>query len=121
MGCASDLSHLKQVFFDVPTEAGALCFELIYFTGNAWTALHRHPEYVMDEIIAGTLEEHLYQRDKTSQGNYNLIRKCQRPAEDTRVIYDPEGSPHNVRGSSDACLTLCLYLGTQVMQNIESA
>lgn len=114
---ADAVSHIKQRLLDIPVSPGQLTFEVMYFTGLAWTKPHLHPEYVVDEIITGRLQEHLYRVHQ--DGTYSGIKNRIRTAGDRRAIYDPEGFPHNVTGTeSDPCIMLTLCLGTRAVAPI---
>ena len=110
-------SHVKQRLLEHSVVAGRLVFELMCFTGASWTEPHIHPEYVIDEIIAGSLEEHMYQlqQDNAYHGVQQHVRSCG----DRRVLHDPEGCPHRIRSADGCAVVLTLYLGTRPVQPIQ--
>lgn len=111
-------SHQKEVIFETMTAQGYLCFEVIHFTGKAFTSLHLHPEYVVDEVVRGTLKEENY---RLQHGVYRKEDVVIREAGDSRQSFDPQGMPHRVIAQGGSCYTYCLSLGTHGVRAVKES
>lgn len=112
----SDTSHQKKCLFQKQEHGQTLKVELIHFTGLHWTGPHIHPQFLMEWIISGTLEEQCYSH---INGEYRANAIQVRYSNDFRMIDDPSGHPHNVRSKEGCCQVLCLSLGSTPVTPIE--
>ncbi len=101
-------SHLKLRLLELDTPRGVLKFEIIYFTGVSTTSPHTHPEFVIDEIISGTLQE---EELISKNGVYQVQQAHLREDKDIKAYFDPSGSPHKVKAVHGPCKSFCLSLG----------
>lgn len=101
-------SHAKVLYLEELTNHGTLKFECMYFTGDCYTALHTHPEYVIDELIDGELIEDEFELRNDEYISTNQIKRVDN---DLRKSFDPSGLPHRVCAAKDGATTLCLSLG----------
>ena len=106
-------SHAKVLYLEELTNHGTLKFECMYFTGDCYTALHTHTEYVIDELIDGELIEEEFELQGDEYVSKNKIRRVDN---DLRKSFDPGGLPHRVCAVKDGATTLCLSLGKNKVQ-----
>ena len=100
-------SHIKKSLLHIEREGLKLNVELIYFTGVCWTGAHTHPEYMVEEVLEGTLHEQEFVSSKPLlKGQQQLRNKGH-----YRSQFDPQGHPHNVIGYRGTSLVLCLTYG----------
>lgn len=112
-----DQSHCKEIYFSLKTTHGLLRFEKIQFNLNKKTNLHVHPEYILDEVLCGSLEESLYQ--KTKSGCFKVSKIIRKNAGHVSKIYDPHGHPHKVESKKRQTMTACLYLGHEDVKEVQ--
>ncbi len=111
-------SHCKKTLLQRKTHLGTLSFEVMYFSEGNETGAHSHPEFILDEIIEGALEE--TQLEKKGNFFVSKEKKLVRSCGDKRMIYDPnEFYPHNVRAINGPCLVFCLSLGSKKVESIQ--
>jgi hypothetical protein len=113
------LSHSKIILVNEPTTMGTLLLEVICFTGEKATTLHLHPEFMVDEVLYGTLREDCYK--PIENGQYDFSQTLIRTAGSQRDIFDPDGHPHQVTAEKGPCVCLCLSLGKNDVRSIEDA
>tara|TARA_B100001971_G_scaffold215195_1_gene260288 strand:+ start:113395 stop:113886 length:492 start_codon:yes stop_codon:yes gene_type:complete len=113
---ASENSHVKKLLLDQPTKLGNLKFEVMFFTGKKYTPTHTHPEFVIDEVVEGKLEERIYRC--LGDGKYEFVKSEIRDVNDMRMINCEQGYPHEVIGKGDKNFTLCLTLGHDKVEPI---
>lgn len=109
-------SHSKMIYFERETLFGDLRFECMNFTGDCFTFLHTHPEFVVDEIIEGRLAEKIFEERENSL--YFFLKTETRNEGDRRALYDQSGLPHKVCAIDGRCLSLCLTLGFQQVRKV---
>ena len=105
----SNESHVKKLILNEKTNHGTLKFEVMYFTGKKYTPTHTHPEFVIDEVVKGKLEEKIYRC--TDDGKYEFVKTDIRPTNDLRLINCDQGYPHEVIGLDKLNFTYCLSMG----------
>lgn len=115
--CTKTLSHIKDSYYTKKTKLGCLIFEVLFFTGNKFTGLHTHPEYLVDEIIQGSIEEKIYSKDKVT-GKYEYQESILRSESNRRVSYRPCGLPHDVCAKEAPCISITLSLGKKSVESI---
>ncbi|MCB0357659.1 MAG: hypothetical protein KDD40_11655 [Bdellovibrionales bacterium] len=108
-------SHGKLELFKGQYVDYYLKVELIFFTGEAWTGEHTHPQFVIDEVLSGQLQE---QNFKKIHNKYQASTLLNREQGNFRAIFDKDGHPHNVIALNGPALVLCLSLGTCAVESI---
>ena len=108
INCIQGESHSKILYYEKSTTHGKLKIEGMHFSGDCPTSLHTHPEYIVDEIISGKLEEKCYEIDDNNlvQSEVNIRQENCFKAE-----FDPSGNPHRVTALEGPCVVLSLCLG----------
>jgi hypothetical protein len=114
---SSSDSHAKEIFLEYPTRHGILRFEKMHFQSRIPTILHTHPEFIMDEVMAGSFMEAIFRRK--SSGEYEEWKVEKRNRGETLRIHDPAGHPHTITAMEGDCITACLYLGQNYVKAIE--
>lgn len=112
------LSHVKVNYVNQEIKQGELVFEIIYFTGDKSTGLHTHPEFIIDEIVQGSIEEINYKL--TDDGNYKYCGRVIRKEKDFRTIHNVCGMPHDVCAKDSPCISYSLSLGRRCVEIIPS-
>lgn len=112
------LSHVKSNYLTLQTDKGELIFEVIKFTGNQSTGLHTHPEFLIDEIIEGSIEELNYKEN--SDGNYIYCGRDIRQVGSMRRTHTTCGLPHDVCAKDSPCISFALSLGKRSVETIAS-
>ncbi len=118
LSISKGVSHGKVSFCRIDTNHGKLRFEKMHFCQNIPTVLHTHPEFIIDEIILGSLSEECFR--KNGNGLYSYQESHNRQVGDRQKVYDPFGHPHKVIAKNEDCLTACLYLGHEDVKEIFS-
>lgn len=112
-------SHSKILFFEEYLVHGNLRFEKMQFFKGVSTVLHSHPEYLVDEIMSGSLLEQNF--EKNIYDLYTPLSSRVRQEGHRTQVYDPlNGHPHKVVAQGADCLTLCLYLGKNYVTRLDN-
>jgi hypothetical protein len=109
-------SHFKKVLFEERIGSEYLKICLVYFTGKAWTGPHTHSEYLVEEILTGSLKEQKYD---LARGAYVPAGSEIRETGEYRAIYSPDGFPHNIIAHGGPSLVLNLSYGVAEVEPIE--
>jgi hypothetical protein len=91
----------------------------MYFSGDCYTCLHTHPEYVVDEVIKGQLSERRYQLDDREEATFKTDHK--RAEGSFQSNYDVKGNPHTVSGFEGSCTLLSLSLGHNPVESFSTS
>jgi hypothetical protein len=117
--CVKEASHAKILYFEKETKHGTFKIEGMHFSGSCFTCLHTHPEYVVDGVISGSLEEKIYGVD--SQGHHTLRESVVRDQDSFRAHFDDRGYPHKVKAIDGPCIVLSLCLGHNKVESLTEA
>lgn len=109
-------SHIKDNLVRWSCPYGLLNLDALLFTGNEYTGSHTHSEYIIDEVISGSLYERKYSR--TGSKYYHCGSEIRKTDDPPRLCYDIKGLPHNVIGHQGSCSSLCLSFGHQEVHPI---
>lgn len=102
-------SHAKVNYLERETIHGTLKFETLFFTGDKYTGVHTHPEFVVDEVIEGSLKEKNFEPCKND--HYHFSGTTIREASDRVEVFCDDGFLHNVCAEDEGCFSACLSLG----------
>lgn len=108
-------SHMKKQLFQAKRGGETLKVELIYFTGLKWTEPHIHPQYLVEWVLDGEIQE---QKFKLEHGKFIDSGQNTRRAGDYRMVCAEDGHPHRVRGHDGPAFVLCVSLGTREVEPI---
>jgi hypothetical protein len=116
--CLESTSHSKILYFEKETKHGKFKIEGMCFSGDCYTCLHTHPEYVVDEVIKGQLSERSYQLDDQEEATFEIEHK--RSEGSFQSSFDIEGNPHTVSGLEGPCTLLSLSLGHNCVESFST-
>ncbi len=102
-------SHAKVNYLERETIHGTLKFETLYFTGDKFTGVHTHPEFVVDEVIEGSLKERNF--EPCENDHYHFCGTTIREASDRVEVFCDDGFLHNVCAEDEGCFSASLSLG----------